>query len=294
MTTRVYSVAETDALIGQVNALTGANADAITALGQRVAALEATTDRPVFGVNSAQFALVEAVTGMMAAERWYFGPASSFPASWPASADGVSMPVVSVKPDIPSLLSGSLDDKLNAWAALITPGAIVTAWHEGESNDGWTPDQVKACHAYVAPRVKAVQPDCTYAQIVTCYSAKTIASQYPLTQWISGSAAVDAILMDGYGRADADGFASIFQPAVDQIRAASTTAQLGITETNHQLTASRPAWFRSLYEQAKADQYLTFMPYWSPTATGGAYAWVASDSAVAAALAAINADSRAW
>jgi hypothetical protein len=246
--------------------------------------------KPVFGVNSRQFSLVRAVTGDMAAEREYYGPASGVPAAWPVLDAGVTMPVVSIKPDIPSLLSGSLDTRLAAWAKLITPGSIVTAWHEGEMNDGWTPEQILACHGYVMPRVKAIQPACTYAQIVGAYSAKPVASQYPLTKWISG--VPDAILMDGYGRTTDASFGNVFAPAVTQIREANATAQLGITETNHSVQASRPAWFSSVYEAAKAAGFLTFMPYWSPDATSGIFAWVASDVATAVALAVINKDAR--
>lgn len=287
MVISVYSAAEADAMLAEMRAQ-------VSALTGRMSAVENAVfpPKPIFGVNNRQFGLVQAAAGVMAAERWYFGPASSFPASWPSSAPGVTMPVVSVKPDIPSTLSGSLEAKLTAWAKLIPPGAVVSGWHEGESNDGWTPDQIRAFQAYVAPRVKAIQPQCTYAQIVTCFSAKPIASQYPLTKWISDDPAVDAVLMDGYGRVATDSFASIFGPAVDQIRAANTTAQLGIAETNHREQASRPDWFTSAYAEAKAGRYLTFMPYWSPDATGGAYAWVAADTATAAVLATINADSR--
>jgi hypothetical protein len=250
---------------------------------------------PVCGVNKGtgtMWSTISAALGGLAGFRGYDTPAQSPPATWPGTGAspmpaGVTLPVISIKPDIPTVLSGSLDTALSAFAALVPAGAMVTCWHEGEAtSSGFTTSQILALHAHCYPIFKAASPGCLYGQIVTCYTANPASGHYPLGQWMA--AGLDYYGLDGYQTATSDTAASIFGTAASQIEGALGSVPLAIMECNSSIQASRPAWFSGTWSWAQANNCLTYFQYWDAPGSGTTHTWVPGDSATIAALSSIN------
>jgi len=252
---------------------------------------------PACGTNkgtSGLWSTVSAATGGLAGYRGYNTPAQGIPATWPGTGASplpaaASLFVVSIKPDVNDVLSGSLDAEFAAFASLVPAGAMVTCWHEGEAtSNGYTTAQILGLHAHCYPIFKTAAPDCLYGQIVTCYTATPASGHYPLGQWMAPG--LDFYGLDGYQTSGSATAASIFGTAATQIEGAIGSVPLAITECNSAIQADRPGWFNDTWSWAQANDCLTYFSYWdAPGTAGSSYVWVPSDSATISALSAINA-----
>jgi hypothetical protein len=251
---------------------------------------------PACGTNkgtNGSWSAISAATGGLAGYRGYNTPAQGVPATWPGPGASpvpaaASLLIISIKPDINSVLSGSLDLQLAAFAAFVPAGAMVTCWHEGEAtNNGFSTSQILGLHAHCYPIFKAASPGCQYGQIVTCYTATPASGHYPLGQWMAPG--LDFYGLDGYQTAGSDTAASVFGNAATQIENAIGPVQLAVTECNSTIPADRPAWFNSTWSWAQGNGCGTYFTYWDAAGTGSSYAWVPGDSATISALSAINA-----
>ena len=239
---------------------------------------------------------VSAATGGLAGYRGYDSPAQGTPASWPGpgaspAPASASLQLISIKPDIGAVLSGSLDQQLHGFARLVPAGAMVTCWHEGETAyNNYTTAQILGLHAHCYPIFKAASPGCRYGQIVTCYTATRASGHYPLGQWMAPG--LDFYGLDGYQPASSHTVASVFGAAASQINGALGPVQLAVTECNSAIQASRPQWFRDTWSWAQENNCLTYFTFWDSAGSGTPYAWLPDDTAAIAALAAINAASK--
>lgn len=256
----------------------------------------ADTGLPVCGTNKGtggMWSAISSATGGLAGYRGYNTPAQGIPATWPGPGSSpvpaaASLPVISIKPDINAVLSGSLDSQLAAFAAQVPAGAMVTCWHEGETADnGYTTAQILGLHAHCYPIFKTAVPGCLYGQIVSCYTATPASGHYPLGQWMA--AGLDFYGLDGYQSSSSNTAASIFGTAATEIAGALGSVQLAVTECNSNIPADRPAWFNSTWSWAQANDCLTYFTFWEAAGTGSTVAWLPGDSATISALSAINA-----
>ena len=254
---------------------------------------------PVCGANKGprpMWPAISSATEGLDGFRGYNTPGQGVPAAWPGPGANpmpaaASLPVISIKPDIGEVLSGSLDSQLGAFAALVPAGAMVTCWHEGETaGNGLAAGQVRALHAYCRPIFKAASPRCRYGQIVSCYTATRASGHYPLGRWMAPG--LDFYGLDGYQASSSHTAASVFGTAARQIERAVGAVQLAVTECNSVIPAGRPKWFRETWSWARAHGCLTYFTFWDGAGSGAPYAWLPGDSATISALSAINAASK--
>ena len=132
---------------------------------------------PLAGANAVAWQAVNADAGPLGCWRSYNREAIGVPSTWPGPQAGVippgAVPIVSIRPDISSVLSGSLDAALAAYFLKVPDGAIVTCWHEGEAASwGYTPAEILGLHEHVYPIFEDnAAPGASYVQIWTAYSA---------------------------------------------------------------------------------------------------------------------------
>jgi hypothetical protein len=285
--------------------------------GQGSASLLAGPPKPVCGTDYAAntWKTISADTGGLAGFRAYAAPAAGIPAAWPGSVGVIpataTLPVISIKPDIPTVLSGSLDAQLAAYFALVSAGAWVTLWHEGDSAaNGFTTAQIIGLHSHVYPIFKANAPaTASYVQITTGYTGNPLSSHYPLSQWVccpaNGGPMLDVYGMDSYADVVADTASSIWNRTMfglpgthNGVASVAAGGQFAITETGikSSLVAaggeSRANWYNDSYAFAKANSMLACFTYWDAPGSTSGYAWDATDTATIAALSAINAASK--
>jgi hypothetical protein len=252
--------------------------------------------KPVFGTNKeATWSVVSTALGGIRAYRAYDTPSVGIPPTWPGSSAAPipsgSLPMISIRPDIPSVISGSLDSQLVAFAKLVPAGAWVTCWSEGEAaNKGYTAAQITGLHNRVYPIFKANSPNCLYGQMFTTYSA-TNGRITPFT-----ATGLDYYGLDVYPWTTTDTPAANISMTITQIKAAGATGPFAVTEIN--VTAGNGApvasmgsanWFTQGYAYAKSINMLAYVPYWLPSLVGCNWP---PDSATITALSVINADSK--
>jgi len=240
---------------------------------------------------------VSAATGGLAGFRGYDTPAQGLPASWPGPGaspvpGAASLQVISIRPNIDDVLSGSLDHELRAFAGRIPAGDMVTCWHEGEAtHHNFTTAQILGLHAHCYPIFKAASPHCRYGQIVTCHTATPASGHYPLGQWMAPG--LDFYGLDGYQATRSHTAATVFGAAAHQIQGALGTVRLAVTECNSAILASRTQWFKDTWSWARKNDCLTYFTYWESEGSASSYAWLPDDDASIAALSAINTASTA-
>ena len=147
---------------------------------------------PVFGIPSpvtnsgaTSWSAITAALGTVLAERYYFTPAQNVPAASPAPLAGVTKMIVSFRPTVASVLSGSLDGALAALFATVRPGDMWTAWHEGEAHVD-TPADFIAMLSHIYPIFKANAPaSALFGEIHMSYTATTFSNFKPLSKWLS-------------------------------------------------------------------------------------------------------------
>jgi hypothetical protein len=220
--------------------------------------------------------------------RCYSTPDEGVPAAWPGTSSGLpptgaTFIIASIKPDIPELLSGSLDDRVRNYVAGAAKGDWLTCEHEGETQntsavDGhiWKPDEIKAMHAHMYKVVKAERPDIRYGQIVGGFSATPAAKQYPLGQWIArrqNGRRLDFYGIDDYRAAwnPKATAASTFGVAAAAIRKVVPGAVIAVNEVNS-INPGRAAFLRDVYNWAKINKCPVFFPFF-----GDKYPWDPND-----------------
>jgi hypothetical protein len=259
----------------------------------------AASGRPRCGVNKGtggMWQAVSAATGGLVGYRGYDTPGQGTPASWPGPGaspvpSAASLQLISIKPDMDDVLSGSLDHELRAFARRVPAGDMVTCWHEGETAaNNFTTAQILDLHAHCYPIFKAASPDCLYGQIATCYTATRASGHYPLGQWMAPG--LDFYGLDGYQANRTHTAATVFGAAADQVQGALGKVPLAVTECNSAVRAGRPQWFKDTWAWARANSCLTYFTYWESAGSASAYAWLPDDTAAIASLSAINSTSR--
>ena len=283
---------------------------------QGSAALLTGAPKPVCGCDYAAntWKTISAAAGGLAGFRAYAAPAAGVPSAWPGSVGVIpaaaTLPVISIKPDIPTVLSGSLDAQLAAYFALVPAGAWVSLWHEGDTAaNGFTTTQIIGLHSHVYPIFKANAPaTAKYVQITAGYTGNPLSSHYPVSQWVccpaNGGPLLDVYGMDSYADVVTDTATSIWNRTMfglpgtsNGVASVATGGQFAITETGIKASLvaaggqSRASWYNDTYTFAKANSLLAFLTYWdAPSSTSG-YAWDPTDTATISALSSINADS---
>lgn len=272
---------------------------------------------PIFGVNAeatyqdfCQALGVSSVVGW----RGYCTPTQGVPSAWPGGGlsvpSGVTTPIVSIKPNISAVLSGSLDSALAAYFALVPAGAIVTLWHEGEHSAGVSAATLIAMHAHVYPIFTAhAAAGAKYVQIFETFTAYSGSSHYPLSQWVcsaaNGGTNLDGYFFDWYPdtATDLTATASV-SAALTQLLSVTTSPLIGITECNYttnvtpgqgitwtgpQGTSTPADWFAQAWAWAQANNCYCFFPFYNST---NGVPFPGADSAdVLAELSLINSES---
>lgn len=224
---------------------------------------------------------VRAATGPFPGWRCYATPAVGVPKTWPGSSygqppAGVGFTVASIKPDVPSVISGSLDDALRQWVAGAQAGDWATLWHEGETGEGWTPAQIKLMHTHAHAVIKAARPDIKYGQISSAYTASAYSSFKPLTQWIARG--MDFQGIDGYRSTPSQTVASVFGAARAQILTAAPHARIAVNEVNSR-PDGRAQFLHDVYSWAVECKALAYFPFFFSEGAGGLFDWDPSDTA---------------
>ena len=226
------------------------------------------------------------------------GNAGPFPTTWneslPIPADA-TFAVLSWKVDINTLLNGTYDSAIRAWAVSCqkqwnkNPGSIfVSLWHEGDSfNPPPTSAQILGLHAHVYPIFHAAAAAVATGSGIAMYGQ--IFSRDDLVaapgQWvscpstISGGSLLDFYGVDGYdhGRTAA----TVFNPAFAAIRSVAPNAVVAITECNCAVQSLRVQWFRDCLTIALAQPCLMFLPFWEGVndGAGDGITWLTGDTA---------------
>lgn len=124
---------------------------------------EDTPTLPVFSIPNpiapATWSEITTALGPVAGFRGYNGPndyPNGVPTAFPGKKAGpvpagVTSVVLSFKPNIAELLSGSLDTAIIAWLQMFPANLSIflTAWHEGEASAGQTPANLIAMHQHM-------------------------------------------------------------------------------------------------------------------------------------------------
>lgn len=245
---------------------------------------------PLFGTNKLQWAEVSSALGQMNVYRAYNTPGTGIPADFPGrDADpvpsGVTVPAISIRPSISTVLTGSLDDELAAFFGKVPENAMITAWHEGEgARFGYTEAQIKGLAEHIYPIFKAHAPkSAMYGQCFMTYSS-TKAGRGIQNFAVPG---MDFYAFDGYGSVESDTAESVFGPALSQLNQVVHDPDIAVWEANHALKSSRPAWFEDVWQWSADNFALTMLPYWGTPP----YIWDSSDTATINALKNINSGS---
>lgn len=256
----------------------------------------ADSPKPIVGTNDGgPWATVSDATGGLAAFRGYNTPKAAVPKTWPGPDVG-NIPVgtdqiISIKPPVEDVLSGSLDGALATYVKQAPPGARLTAWHEGEGGRfGYTGAQLCGMHQRIFDIVRKVAPGVLYGQIFQTYSATV----NRVTAWTARGLHWYGI--DSYPAAITETPETGMGVLIAQIEAAGVIGPWLITESN--VTASNGApvsslapadWFNRSYAYAKSINAEAYLTYWNPALAG--LVWPPAPDAVNA-LSAITVDSR--
>jgi Putative Ig domain len=223
-----------------------------------------------------------------------YGPNGLMPTAWNSSVavdSQATFALFSWKPNIASILNGSLDAQISQWAKSCqaqwakNPGSIwVSLWHEGDhgsTTTAPTSSDILRLHAYVYPRFKALAPDVPYGQIFTALAV----TQNP-GAWVScpanvsGGRVLDYYAVDGYANTDRKA-SQVLTPAFNAIKSVVPTAKLAIAENNCENSADRAQWFADAWQIALNNNCLFFFPFfWNSGGPGGGnISWQTSDTA---------------
>jgi hypothetical protein len=264
---------------------------------------------PIVGANqTAPWALVQAAFGSTPGYRGYNPPQDGVPSSYPGP--GVQIPagvpasgqVVSIKPDLTSVLNGSLDATLATFFASMPAGAYVSLWHEAEINNIGTQAQVIAMHTRAYGIFNANAPAaCSYGQIVAVQSGFVGHSGYPLSAWMC-SPANGGALLDFYGMDNAPQNATItyadnINTCIAQMVAGGVPANgpWSICENGYHSTwapQSQAQWYADGWAVAQAIGAIHYMSFFSPTAPNAYVLWPAPSTDVLRVLQDISAVAR--
>lgn len=189
--------------------------------------------------------------GRMLAYRGYNTPGEGVPVTWPGPSakpipDGWVTPLISIRPDVPSVISGLLDKQLAAYFKQVPRYARVTCWAEGEGDRfSFTPQELKAMHERVDQIFNNNAPiTAQYGQVFGSYVAlNPKASHYPLGQWLYQD--LDFYAVDYYkGNEDVMGDLENIR---DTVEANTDFPRLDVWECNCVSAKYRPEFFRNMW-----------------------------------------------
>jgi hypothetical protein len=206
------------------------------------------------------------------------GGGTGVPTSWPGGSagsipGGVTIPVVSIKPNVADVLAGTLDTQLSEWFASVPDGAVVTLWHEGETS-GNSPENLIAMHTHAFSLFNESAPSgAFYAQIFTNYTSYTGSAHYPLNQWVccaaNGGVQLDMYGFDWYPYTDATDAVNSIEPAMTQFfSVAPSDSVICIPECNYTTgggitwTGTQEQWFTDSWTWATENSAYFFFPYY--------------------------------
>ena len=156
--------------------------------------------------------------------------------------------IVSFKPAVASVLSGSLDGQLAALFATVRPGDMWTAWHEGEAHVD-TPADFIAMLSRMYPIFRANAPaSALFGEIHMSYTATTFSSFKPLSKWLScpanGGTLLDFIGIDCYPVSNSDSWATLINPVVTEVTSVIPAASMQSLSTRRarEPSISAPHW----------------------------------------------------
>jgi hypothetical protein len=258
------------AILGSIGAvggliLAGKNNPFLSPADAQIATVsEDTPTLPVFTIPNpiapATWSEITTALGPVAGFRGYNGPndyPNGVPTAFPGKKAGpvpagVTTVVLSFKPNIADLLSGSLDTAIIAWLQMFPANLSIflTAWHEGEASAGQTPANLIAMHQHMLGLVSAsAPPNVSYTQIVESWTQNPGSKYYPaqytgatpgIAQWLCPGLSLYGI--DVYPATDSDTWATTAPQAIAAIQAvAGADAVIAITESNFGANFVAPA-----------------------------------------------------
>lgn len=230
----------------------------------------------LFGTNMGAWSSVSQSVNGMTACRAYCTASQNVPATWPGSAPVPpgSVPVLSFKPDLASVLNGSLDTALENYFKSAPPGAFVTAWAEGNLPSikfPGSPYQLAALHAYLHGVAKQVNPGLKFGGIYGTYRVYT--SGQDLRPFICPG--LDFYMFDGYQGNASQTPDTIFGEAYRQLHSVTDWPAFGIAETNS--SVSQAPWLAASFGWAKSQGAMAYMPFFS-SADGYPFSTASADT----------------
>jgi hypothetical protein len=174
----------------------------------------------LYGADNTAYSALQAATGGITAERWYYKP--GLPNGY-RNQPGVTE-VISIKPDLSRIGQAGYDAALVKWMRGLPSLTWLTVWHEANCpGNGVNPAVYKRATATMYKLVKSNRIPIRYGQIFgACSNAR---------DWVVPG--MDFYGLDGYQRRSADTAGSVFGPNLSAIRAIDGgNAPVAMTETN--------------------------------------------------------------
>jgi hypothetical protein len=229
---------------------------------------------PVTNSGATSWSAITTALGAVLGERYYFTPTQNVPSAPPTPLSGVKNCIVSIRPTVTQVLSGSLDSALEALFKQVAPGDFWTCWHEGEAHVD-TPADLIAVLTHCYNLFKEYAPaSATFGQICMSYTAYSGSQYYPLGQWVccpaNGGAKLDWFGVDAYPvNPSSYTFAETIGPVVTAVEAVmGFTPVWGITECNivantgvTYTDAEQLQYFKDAWAWAVSNGCLVFDPY---------------------------------
>lgn len=210
----------------------------------------------LFGIDNTSYAALQAATGGITAERWYYKP--GLPNGY-RSQPGVTE-IVSIKPDLSRIGQADYDAALVSWMRGLPSRTWLTVWHEANCpGNGIDAAQYRRATATMYSLVHGNGIPVKYGQIFgACSYARG---------WVVPG--MDFYGLDGYQRQSTDTAGSVFGPNLHAVRlVAGSNAPVAMTETN--TLFNRSAWAKATFGYWKAQGALAWL-WFASTFNGGTF-----------------------
>jgi len=223
----------------------------------------------LFGVNQNHYPEMAAKVDGITVQRSY----KAMHLGWPVMPDG-QVAHWSIRPDHDQLLAGQLDAGLISLLEEAPPGSLLTGWHEAEHAKlpGTVAQQqahIHQVHTHLHALVQQVRPGEVLYGPVTLQGSRR--------GWVIPG-------MDFYGVDVYDLHGNTHpKAALDAWSASMPDGPRVVAETNSQVPANRPQWFKAVYEWLAANHGIALETFWNPTGPLSG-AWVDSDTVTISAL----------
>jgi hypothetical protein len=223
----------------------------------------------LFGVNQNHYAEMATKVHGITVQRSY----KPMALGWPVMPAG-QVAHWSIRPGHDQLLAGDLDEGLTSLLVEAPPGSLLTGWHEVE-HAGWAGTvaqqqaQIHQIHSHLHALVHQVRPgEVLYGPVTLMGSGRA---------WvIPGMDFYGVDLYDLHGTTDP-------KAALDAWSAKMPDGHRVVAETNSQVPAHRPRWFKAVYEWLAANNGIALETFWNPAGPLSG-PWVDSDTVTISAL----------